>query len=80
MPKLYDPNEINMAEEIVKSIWKKTHQCSLCRNRVVMNGFSAGVCQICGDAIICAETPCVKLCWKCARKNNKCIVCGSDLY
>lgn len=42
MPKQYDPNEINMAEEIVKSIWKKTHQCSLCRNRVVMNGFSAG--------------------------------------
>lgn len=80
MPKQYDPNEIAMAEEIVKSVWKNTHQCNLCRNRVVMNGFSVGNCQICGDAIICAETPCVKLCWKCAMKNNKCIVCGGDLH
>lgn len=78
--KKYNPNKIRFYGIVETDARRLAQQCSVCWGRVVMNGFSVGGCQICGDAIICAETPCVKLCWKCARKNNKCIVCGGDLY
>lgn len=80
MPKQYDPNEMNFGGTDGKTAIRKSIQhCSSCFIRASMSAFSSGNCQICGDEIICASTPCMKLCWKCARQNNKCIACGGDM-
>ena len=62
-----------------KELRRSYNTCSNCFGRVVMSAFSSGACEICGNEIIHESTPCVKLCYKCARRFNKCRVCGGDM-
>lgn len=53
--------------------------CNECKSRIVMHAFSEGVCERCGRPIHNVNTPCDKLCLKCAKIKQRCAHCGKKL-
>ena len=57
-------------------VWRQRITCKRCENRIVMPAFSKGACASCGKEIVSENSPCDKLCIKCAIKLNRCAHCG----
>lgn len=53
--------------------------CKKCQRKVVMDAFSEGICEVCGDDITCAHSPSDKVCYNCASDFDLCKSCGKTL-
>lgn len=54
--------------------------CLKCKNKIIMSGFSEGVCSDCGELFSCSHTPADKICGACIKKDSnedRCKMCGS---
>ena len=53
-------------------VWRQRTTCKRCEKRIVMPAFSKGTCASCGKEIVSGNTPCDKMCVKCAIKLKRC--------
>lgn len=53
--------------------------CKKCKSKVVMDAFSSGACQVCGDEVFSPHMPVDKVCNNCAEDFNLCESCGKQI-